>query len=98
MKLSKIASFALVLVCAGCGSSAMNDAEPSDPDEGSAESGQTPDNPQSAGEAKPIPLATWVEHLVQDYGDTAEPDTVADKVIEDTDDPGAFDAYLIETP
>ena len=43
-----------------------------------------------------IPLETWVDHLIYDYGETAAPDTVEEKVIDDTDDPHAFDAFLTE--
>jgi hypothetical protein len=43
-----------------------------------------------------IPLGTWVHALVTERNsDEAEPDTVEDKTIIDTEDPAAFDAYLI---
>jgi hypothetical protein len=41
-----------------------------------------------------IPLVAWVTHLVNQTSDDAVPDTVEDKNIEDTDDSGAFDAFL----
>ena len=42
-----------------------------------------------------IPLQTWVHQLVTErMSDSAEPDTVEDKVIIDTGDESAFDEYL----
>ena len=41
-----------------------------------------------------IPLTVWVNDLVTNYGPMSPPDTVDDKVIMDTEDPGAFDPLL----
>ena len=41
-----------------------------------------------------IPLTTWVNDLVTNFGPTSLPDTVDDKNIMDTDDPAAFDPLL----
>ncbi len=76
----------LMLVAVGCGGGT---AEPGEPDAGQV---PTPD----AGSAA-IPLAEWVHDLVENRSaDDAEPDTVDDKNIADTEDPAAFDAYVPE--
>ena len=43
-----------------------------------------------------IPLLEWVTDLAAQTTDLAVPDTVEDKVIIDTDDPAAFDAFLTQ--
>jgi len=43
-----------------------------------------------------IPLLQWVTDLAAQTTDLAAPDTVEDKRIEDTDDPAAFDRFLVE--
>jgi hypothetical protein len=60
----------------------------------------TPDAMVPSPDAAPqgIMLQTWVEQLVTERtSDTAEPDTVEDKVIIDTEDPNAFDRWIFPT-
>jgi hypothetical protein len=56
-----------------------------------------------AGEAGPtIPLSTWVHAMVKEGGEdgTGMADTVDDKigVVIDTDDPAAFDEFVMPAP
>jgi len=44
----------------------------------------------------PVPILSWVTEMVDQTADDAMPDTVEDKVIADTDDPAAFDSFLVE--
>ena len=46
------------------------------------------------GGAAAIPITDWVHDLVVNFGPMSAPDTVDDKNIKDTDDPGAFDPLL----
>lgn len=94
---------ALGCICflVGCGDLAIDLSEPPLPDPDMtteptpAEDDAPPPVDADAGADPAIPLASWVEGLVdQGMNETALPDTVDDKNIEDTDDPHAFDAYF----
>jgi hypothetical protein len=84
---------------AGCGSSA-NPAPGTTPDAAATpDSGLAPDSggpgPDGSGL---VPLVDWVSDLVENFAPTAAPDTVEDKRIMDTEDPGAFDTLLMAQP
>jgi hypothetical protein len=71
------------------------------PDGGATTDGGTPPGPGTDGgtDATPTPmqftLLEWVDGLVTNYTTpTADPDTVEDKNIKDTDDVAAFDGLL----
>ena len=93
-------TFGCICLLAGCGDLAANLSEPEAPDSGVTSEPTSEEEPTLAVDAgtspdPAIPLAFWVEGLVdQGASETAVPDTVDDKNIEDTDDPHAFDAYF----
>jgi hypothetical protein len=41
-----------------------------------------------------VPITEWIHDLVTGYGPMSAPDTVDDKRLMDTEDPGAFDSLL----
>jgi hypothetical protein len=76
-----------VLVLAACGNERADerttDGAPPAADAGSAPTGSA------------IPIELWVDELVENHTtDQAQPDTVDDKNIENTEDPSAFDHLL----
>jgi hypothetical protein len=91
-----LAAFTLVAVaCDGGGERPATETE----DAGSAPAEDAA--PEGAGDAgvdggeTAFLLTDWVHALVEERSsDEAEPDTVDDKRIIDTDDPSAFDTYL----
>jgi hypothetical protein len=79
--------FALILVTwlAACG--------------GGDEAPVTPGTPDAGGPTtNMIPLTEWVTSMTDTTNEEALPDSVDDKVgvVTDTDDPAAFDAFLVE--
>lgn len=95
----------MVLGLAACGQSdSHDDTTDTDPvnerDPSSTPTKPDPSKPTSPVPGLPpptaaIPLALWVEDLVDNHTtNDAQPDTVADKNIENTEDPEAFDQYL----
>jgi hypothetical protein len=69
------------------------------PDGGATSDGGTTPTSDGGADATPTPmqftLLEWVDGLVTNYTTpTADPDTVEDKNVKDTDDPTAFDGLL----
>lgn len=58
----------------------------------------TPGTPDAGTPANGIQLVDWVTSMTDRTTDEAEPDTVDDKpaIVIDTDDPGAFDGFVME--
>jgi hypothetical protein len=86
------------MACESSGMNPQGDPANTQDDAGPMTPEPEPSTPDAGAMPAPeaIPLATWVDHLVNDYDDSSAPDTVEDKVIEDTDDPDAFNEYLME--
>lgn len=82
-------ALALTLGAAACGSSSDNGAPDAGPAGGADAAGST-----DAGTAG-IALLDWVTDIVEHRaGDEAEPDTVLDKKVVDSEDEHLFDALL----
>jgi hypothetical protein len=74
-----------VLAGGGCGSS----------DQPAGAATATPDGGASSDGAALVPLVVWVDDLMT-WEATRAPDTVEDKHVMDTEDPGAFDMLLAQ--
>jgi len=93
--------FALVvltaLVVAACDdgkSSSLPTPAPTDSGGSTSPTDPAVDGPDASTQQSYL-LTEWVDGLVEERSsDSADPDTVDDKQIVDTDDPAAFDKYL----
>jgi hypothetical protein len=101
MKRLMLVSLMLASSLVGCGGR-EDEPAPMLPDSGAPTMppGSMPDGGGDAGPS--IPLSTWLRAMVDEGGDDGNgmPDTVEDKigVVKDTDDPSAFDEFVMPAP
>jgi hypothetical protein len=84
-------ALAVLLLAAGCD----DDPTPAavTPDGGAADAAATDTGGVDSGTPL-VPITEWIHDLVTGFGPMSAPDTVDDKRLMDTEDPGAFDSLL----
>ena len=94
-----VLALALSLSAAACDDDDGGKPSVTTPDGGATSDGGSTPTPDGGTDATPTPmqytLLEWVDGLVTNYTTpTADPDTVEDKNVKDTDDATAFDGLL----